>query len=306
MIWSYKMRKTGLFILSAIFLLASVSFGAKTKYRAFTPTAASKSVFLKTGAKQYKYFTVEKGTSFGFQATGPTKIKIRTRAELKSDAKDGEYEIQIWEGDRLIEGRKAKSKASSTNIGGQPEEIGVARTILIHVPKGRHSYRLWITSEKFDTFYARFYQQVKKAKKTEYSAFKPSEFKKRVSLQTGKSDISYYLVDNSGGVTLSVVGPTRLRIYCRASFDSGMKGNAKFSLGLFEQGKEAGKFTGVAKLSSNMNFKEMGDIIPSRLHTFTFKVPEGKHSYEVKKINSASPNLALRFKIMKDGLGMIP
>jgi hypothetical protein len=247
-----------------------------------------------------------KGTSYGFDVVGPTKIKIRTRAELKSGIKEGSYEIQVWEGDHLVEGRKVDTRPSALKLSSAVEMIGLTRSVTLKVPKGKHSYRLWIQSDKFDKFYLRFYQEKKKVNKVEYNSFKPLEFKKQVTLVSGKNSLAYYLVDNSGGVTLSVVGPTNLRVYCRASFGQGMKGNSKFSLGFFEGGREAAKFAGVAKLSQDLNFKEAGDIMPSKLHTFTFDVPEGKHVYEIKKINSTSPNLAVRFKIKKVGLGIIP
>jgi hypothetical protein len=299
-------KLTATLFLAIAFLWPGVSQGAKTKYRVFKPSGAVKGVFLKSGEKRYRYFAVEKGTSFGFDAVGPTKIKIRTRAELKSGIKDGEYEIQVWEGDNLIKGRKAKVKPSAVQLELNSDGIGVARTLVINVPRGKHIYRLWTTSEKFDRIYARFYQEKKKPKKVEYNIFKPYEFKKQVTLSTSKGSVAYYLVDNTGGVTLSVVGPTRLRIFCRANFDQSMKGNAKFSLGLYEKDQEAANFAGVAKMAQNLSFKEAGDIVPSKLHTFTFDVPAGRHLYEIKKINSTSPNLAVRFKIMKVGLGMVP
>jgi hypothetical protein len=299
------MRRTGLLLLAFVFLLSGMSYGAKTKYRIFKPSGVGEGVFLKSGEKQFRYFAIKKGTSFGFEEIGPTKIKIRTRAELLPNVKDGSYEIQVWEGDKLVAGRKASTRSSALSLNSQMDKIGLSRTIVIKVPKGKHSYRLWITSDKYSTFYARFYHEKKKIKKAEYSPYQPSDYKKQVTLIAGKKNTPYYLIDNSGGVTLTVVGPTKIRIYCRANFNEGMKGNSKFSLGLFEKNVEAAKFIGVAKLAQDLNFKEVGDIMPSKLHTYSFDVPEGRHQYEVRKINSASPNLAVRFKIRKVGLGMV-
>jgi len=286
-------------------LLSGIAFGAKTQYRVFRPSGATESVFLKSGEKQFKYFAIKKGASFGFEAVGPTIVKIRTRAELLPIVKEGEYKIEVWEGDKLIAGRKASTRTSAITLNSQMEKIGIARTVVIKVPKGKHAYRLWVTSDKFGTFYARFYQEKKIIKKAEYSTFTPSDFKIQVTLVAGQKNTSYYLVDNAGGVTLTVVGPTRLRIYCRANFSQDMKGNAKFSVGLFDKNMEAARFAGVAKLAQDLTFKEIGDIMPSRLHTFAFDVPAGRHQYEVRKINSASPNLAVRFQIRKVGLGMV-
>jgi hypothetical protein len=301
------MRKAVVFFLAFVFLSGGISFAAKaTKYRAFTPNSAGKSIFLKSATSQRKYFMVDKGTSFGFNAVGPAKVRIRTRAEFATGIKEVDYEIQVWEGDRLIDGRKVKSKPSLLVADGLKTGIGVARSLVITVPKGKHSYRLWIVSEKANKIYARFYQTRKPMKKAEFINYKPYEFKKQVTLAAGKKPATYYLIDQTGGVTLSVVGPTKIQIYCRACFDKNMKGNAKFSLGLFEKGQQAAIFPGVTKASSKIAFKEMADIIPSFLSTFTLSVPDGKHVYELKKVDSAAPNLAVKFKIMKIGLGMVP
>ena len=300
------MKSALIFLTTCFFVITGPSLEAKPKYRVFTPNMTGKSVFLKSGAKRHKYFVVEKGASFGFNVSGPTTVKIRTRAELRSGITDAEYKVEVWEGDHLVEGRKVTTKPSQLTIEGDKGQIAVARTVFLKVPKGKHGYRIWISSEKIDKFYARYYQTTKKPKKVEFSTFKPYEFKKRVTLSSGKNSVNYYLIDSDGGATLSVIGPTRLKIYCRAGFTEDMKGTLKFTLGLFEKGNQVVQFPGVAKATTKSSFKELSDIVPSKLYTYVFDVPDGKHVYEVKKINSASPNLAVRFKITKVALGMVP
>jgi hypothetical protein len=300
------MKRIAIQALALLFLFYGMSFGTNTKYRVFAPSSTVKSVFLKSGAKQYKYYVAEKGTSLGFDVTGPTKVKIRTRGEFRPGVTDAEYQIQVWEGDHLVEGRKARAKVSMLTVPGGSGGIGLARTVILKVPKGKHSYRLWVTSDKLDRFYLRFYQTMSQTKNAGYNIFKPYEFNRSVTLVSAKGNVEYYMVDSSGGVTLSVIGPTTLKIFCRAGFTEDMKGTTKFSLGLFEKGNQVVQFPGVAKAATDLSFKELSHIIPSKLHTFLFDVPDGKHVYEVRKINSASPSLAVRFKIMSDGLGMIP
>lgn len=306
--WSYNMKKVLMLLAAIVFLASGTTSSAKTKvtYRAFTPNNTAKSVFLKSGDGQKKYFIVDKGTSFGFDVVGPTTVKIKTRAEFKPGLKGSDYEIQVWEGDKMVDGRKVKVAPSTLKLDGRQDPIGTARTISFKVPKGKHTYRLWITSAQSDRYYARFYQAKKPAKKSVYNTFKPTHYQKQISLASGKKTISYFLVDNNGGASLDVVGPTKIRLFCRANFSKDMKGSTKFSLGLFEGGKEATQFQGMAKVSKKAHFKELTDLMPSLLHTFTFDVPAGKHTYEVRKINSTSPSLAVRFKIMKASLGMIP
>lgn len=305
MSWSYKMKKIMIAVAAFCLLVSGSSMAAKARYKAFTPTGAGASVFLKSGTYQHKYFVAEKGKSLSFDIVGPAKVKIRTRVDLKAGISAADYEVQVWEGDKLIKGRKVKGSASKKVIlPDASSTIGTAHNLTLVVPKGKHSYRLWLSSDQAEKYYVRFYQTRKTGMKVAYSSFKPVEFKKQINLVTGRKEIAYYLIDNAGGATVNVVGPTKLKILCRANFTPDMKGNAKFTLGLFEKGHIAVQFSAVAKIAPKLAFKELKDSIPSSVHEFIFEVPRGKHAYELRKIDSMAPSLAVRLQISAAGLGM--
>jgi hypothetical protein len=138
--------------------IAFASSGSKMTYKAFTPTGAATSALLQSGTKQVKYSVVEKGTTLSFDITGPATVKIRTRAEFKPDASNIAYEGQIWEGENLIVDRKVKASVSKLTLPGQNIGIFNARDLIIKVPDGKHSYRLWLISDKIDRYYTRFYR----------------------------------------------------------------------------------------------------------------------------------------------------
>jgi hypothetical protein len=92
-------------------------------------------------------------------------------------------------------------------------------------------------------------------------------------------------------------------VYCRTNFDKTIKERSKFALGVFEHGGSVKKFTGIAKMSSKMAYRNRTDLIPSTLHKYTLNVPSGNHTYTFKKVNSAAPNIAVRFKMKEDSLG---
>ena len=207
-----------------------------------------------------------------------------------------EFEIQVWEGDKLVAGKKVKSSKSKLNSVINNVSIGVARDIFFKVPKGKHNYKIKILSEDSKKFYARFYQE-KKKRKPKFITFAPVKNGKTVNLKSKKSDITYYLVDNKGGAELNVIGPAELMIYCRANFDKTMKEKSKFGLGIFENGKSIKKFTGIAKKSLKAAYSDKKELIPSILYKYKFNVPSGKHTYQLKKVNSAAPSLSIRFKM---------
>jgi len=302
---NFKMKRIDVFFLAILFVFNSQGIFAKskTKYRAFSPTDAGKSVMLKSDSNKYKYFELESGKSIGFDVSGPAQVKIRTRAYLPENLLAGEYEVTVWEGSKVKTGRKAKTAVSKISIDGSKDRVGVARDILLKVPRGEHSYTLSMESGNISKFYVRFYQNLQKKKKTAYEAFQPYEFARREKLKSGKSSFSYYFVDDKGGAKLKVIGPTKIKIYCRANFDATLKEKSKFSLGVMENGKSVEIFAAVADKSSKGAYIEVRDVIPSTLHTFILEVPDGEHVYEFRKVNSLSANLAVRFGILRSSLG---
>jgi hypothetical protein len=296
------MRKSIYF--GTIVLLLAFAGGAagKTNYKVFRPEGAGKYEFLKSDGKQYKYFIAEQNQTIDFNVSGPTKLKIRVRPGLEGGIKSADFEIQVWQNDKLVTGRKANAAKSKLSTGTKGVDIGLARDVFLKVPKGMHSYKIKIISTSVKKSYVRFYQE-KKKRKPKYITYKPSQFDKTVKLKSSKSNITYYLIDKDGGVNLSVIGPAEIRIFCRANFDKNIKEKTKFGLGAFENGEAVKKFTGIAKKSSKTVFEDRTDLIPSTLHKYTLKVPTGKHNYTFKKINSAAPTLAIRFKMKENSLG---
>jgi hypothetical protein len=283
-------------------LAFGTAMAAKTKYKVFRPDGAEKYSFLQSNGKKYKYFTLDEGRAIGFKVTGPKKVKIRVRPALEGGIKSANFEVQVWEGNELVAGRKAESRKSKLKVDAKGVEVGLARDLFFKAPKGTHEYEIKIISSDLKKSYVRFYQERKK-KKPKYISYKPSKFEETVKLKGKKSDISYYLVDKEGGVELSVIGPTEVIVYCRTNFDKTIKEKSKFALGVFEHGGSVKKFTGIARMSSKMVYSDRTDLIPAVLQKFTLKVPSGKHTYTFKKVNSAAPNIAIRFKMKENSLG---
>lgn len=304
MIRSYEMKKLSVCLLAILFLFNGQHLRAesKTKYKAFKPSRAGDSVFLKSDLKRYRYYVLEEGQAMYLDITGPTRIKLRSRASLDR-IDSGDYDLYVWEGKKLIAGRKAGTSKSKLKIDGTDKQVGLARDIFFKVPKGKHTYSIMARSEKLDKFYLRFYQQKKTKKKSTYIPYRPYDYTKQTKLKTQKSEIPYYLVEKEGNVKLKVIGPTRINIYCRASFDPTVDDKSKFALGVYEEGKSVEKFTGIARKSNKLAFVDLPDLIPSTLHKFYLDVPSGEHIYAFKKVNSPAPNLAVRFKILENTLG---
>jgi hypothetical protein len=275
---------------------------AKTKYKVFGLDGGDKKVFLQSGDNKYRYYVLDQGQAIDFTVNGPTRVKVRVRPALEGAIQSADYEIQIWEGDKLVTGRKVNSGKSGLAAEEKDAEVGLARDVFFKVPKGNHSYRVKVLSQGVKKSYLRFYQE-KKKKSAGYATYKPSEFKETIRLKSKKSDITYFQVDTDGGVKLSVLGPAEVRIYCRANFDKNIKDKTKFALGVYENGESVKKFTGIAKKSMAAIYSDRADLIPSTLHKYVLNVPSGKHEYTLRKVNSSAPSLSIRFKMKADSLG---
>ncbi len=298
------MRKSIIFCMTILMLALGTAIAAKTKYRVFRPDGAGKHEFLQSDGKKYKYFALQQGQVIDFKVTGPTRVKIRVRPGLEGGIKSADFEVQVWEGEKLAAGRKANSKKSKLQTDAKGLDIGLARDLFFRVPKGKHNYKVTVVSSNVKKSYLRFYQE-KKKKKPKFATYKPTEFDKTVKLKSKKSDITYYLVDKNGGVRLSLIGPAEVVVYCRTNFDKNIKEKSKFALGVFENGETVKNFTGIAKKSTKTVYSDRTDLIPSTLHKYTLNVPSGKHTYTFKKVNSAAPNIAIRFKMKENSLGKI-
>lgn len=278
------------------------AIAAKTNYKVFGLDGGNKKVFLQSGDKKYRYYELDQGQTIDFKVNGPTKVKVRVRPALEGTVKGADFEIHVWEGTKLVAGRKANSGRSKLTSEGKGIGVGMARDIFFTVPKGTHTYKIKVASNVVKKSYLRFYQ-VKKKKAAKFSNYKPSEFKRTIKLKSKNSDLTYYEVDGDGGAKLSVMGPAEVRIYCRANFDEKTSDNSKFALGVFENGASVKKFTGIAKKSKVTIYSDHASLIPSTLHKYIFKVPSGRHEYTLKKINSSAPSLSVRFKMSASSLG---
>lgn len=296
------MRKFVAFATVILILAFGSAMAAKTKYKVFGLDGGNKKVFLQSGDKKYRYYELGQNQTIDFRVNGPTKVKVRVRPALEGDAKSADFEIQVWEGDKMVAGRKTNAGRSKLVSEEKSTGIGLARDIFFKVPKGNHTYVIRVQSKIAKKSYLRFYQ-AKKKKAAKFTTYKPSEFKKTIKLKSKKSDITYYQVDSDGGAKMSVVGPAEMRIYCRANFDEKTNDKSKFALGIFENGASVKKFTGIAKKSGVTIYSDHADLIPSTLHKYIFKVPAGKHEYTFKKINSSAPSLSIRFKMSANSLG---
>jgi len=305
MIRNFNVRLIGSTVIAFVYLFCGLTSDAlaKTNYKAFTPTKAEKNAFLKSDSKKLKYFEIEKNGSIEFDITGPAKIKIRTRAAFSGNAESVAYKLTIWEGNKVRAGRKAKTKHSKLTVDGSDNKIGLARDIFLDVPKGKHVYTVSFSSGEVDMVYARFYMSKPKKKKSAYESYIPYEFVRKEKLKSGKSVSSYYFIDENGGAKIKVIGPTKIKIYCRANFDPTIKEKSKFSFGVFEGEKSVKKFSAIADKSSKSVYTKTPELIPSTMHSFVLDVPGGEHIYEFKKLNSPSPNLAIRFLILSSSLG---
>ena len=296
------MRKVFFCLTLVVMLAISGQLMAKTQYKVFRPEGAGKSEFLQSGKTKYRYFVLDEGKTINFQATGPTKIKLRVRGALEGGIKSANFEVQVWNGNELVTGRKVVTRKSKLNTDLKGVEVGFARDLYFNVPKGKHNYDLKLVSSDIKKSFVRFYQE-KKKKKPKYVSYKPAKFKDSIRLKGSKTDITYYLIDNNGGADLTVIGPAEIMIYCRTNFDKTIKDKSKFALGIFENGEAVKKFSGIAKSSSKMVYSDRPDLIPSTLHKYKFNVPSGKHNYTLKKVNSAAPNISVRFRITENSLG---
>jgi len=296
------MKKMMIALLAFIMIPYTVSFAQNQTYKVFTPSGGNLSEFVQSGENKFRYFILGESEPMYFSVDGPTKLKIRVRSDIL-DKGFTIFEIQIWEGDQLIEGKRVKTGPSNLTALESGRKLGLSRDVFFDAAKGLHNYTVRIISEDAKKFYLRFYQTRRAKNSISYSGYRPTQYNEKITLKSSKNSSTYYIADNTNGVKVRAIGPTEIVIYCRANFDETMKGKSKFALGVYENDLELMKFSGIAEKSKTMIYEERSDLIPSKLHKFNLKVPAGSHEFEIRKVNSAASSLSVRFKMSDDSLG---
>lgn len=284
-----------------IFLVLLISADkALPDRKTFTPFGRPKTVKFDPGkGKSYSYYCLVKEQSMGFAVEGPAKVDIRSRAGLSGQNVIAEYQIQVWEGEYLVEADKFRSKNIEAKFIGTELLPAAYRRTQFEVPLGIHNYRLWLVSDNIDTVFVRLYKSAFAEDEPVKVTMRPLEYNRIVHLYSKKNQTPYFLIDKSNGVKLKVAGPVDLIVRARANFTKDMDGRIGYAITINEDQKEVNTLSATTSKSLTMAYQDYTGVVPSRPTQFIIKVPEGVHIFNFLLKESAAETVSIRFSLPK-------
>ncbi|MBI4721502.1 MAG: hypothetical protein HY769_00610 [Candidatus Stahlbacteria bacterium] len=248
--------------------------------------------------KKANYCQFDSNATISISVKGPTRLKIRTRIELPEGFKGKEkYKIEV-----VKDGKQSKEFVISTepskvsSITGKKNTISKPKNVYLDVPSGTHKFSLRLTEPKNGIGYVRFYRTLRKLK---YASFSPQTYSSVEKILVKEKERTYYKATKEKGVTVEVVGPTKLKVMTRLEFTPQMQGEQTYGLQVIEGEKK--EFTFKTKKSDVSSSASKGQYTPGVGKTVLLSVPKGTHKYEFKPIGANS--ILLRLFIPEKDVG---
>jgi hypothetical protein len=299
------MKRLIILILLAL-VVAFVSIALATSgFRYHKPSAFNKDQQLVISGKTRHYYVLEDEALIEVAVDGPSKLKVMSRLAMKQDADSGSYTFEY-----LVDDSKSAKQISHKTVPSTKAEytdkraasIGLLRTHVIEVPRGKHTYKFRLPQGAAQAVYVRFSQQTNEfTDGTPVIVMTPFEFTSSVDLVTKEESYTYYRVSEKDRVVLKLVGPSTLKILSRIEYDSNMQGKQKWKVQVLEDGAVKRVYNLSSTKSDVNTYRETTNLVPSRAETFYVEIPAGEHVYEFKLPENHRSSI-LRFLMPKSQL----
>jgi len=136
------------------------------------------------------------------------------------------------------------------------------------------------------------------AKKGRFMSIQPAGGKGVILLVKG-TEQTYFQLNQSKEMKLSLEGPGTLKVFTRLNFTSDLKGPHKYSLEI-KEGETITKIYSSASDRSNASYRDL-KFIPGKSRKFTLEIPKGAHTYRFSLKESPSGSVSLRFTYNSEG-----
>jgi len=269
-------------ILAVVFSCALFAGDAfAVKWKAVDATTGEK-VNLTVNGKTSRYYQLASQKNVTLKVTGPTTVKLITRTTVRDKSTFNNYSIvsQIDTKKKKTIGRASSYTKDVVNPKSQ-DLIAKSRDITYKVPSGEHVMTFAVPkSAKYSVFVRLSIPDTVK-KVENYIAYLPNKFKEEVRITVNESEYIYYRVNSENSIELDVIGPTTLKCLSRLEFDHTIRGDKPYRIQIKENGKVVRTKPHQAKVSASALYQTKGDKVIGRGDNLLFKVPAGKHTYQL-------------------------
>lgn len=265
-------------------LSADSSFSAKKKHVVLKPKQAGGEVVIVLGGKNRTYYPLSAEHTSRLEIKGPGTLRILTRARLDDGSSDDVrygvfYKIdgsarQTFEVEDVERAPDASYKGDASGIPGETEEL------ILNINKGKHTVDLTL-QHPLPKVAARYLFTPHSLKKTKWVAMSPLAPLEPVDLHESETTLHCFRFSKEKPLRFEIIGPTELKIRTRVENSFAMKGRVIYRLQIRERDQVVQSFQLSSKRSETATYRDNTKLVPGKPREIVFKVPKGKHFYEI-------------------------
>jgi hypothetical protein len=289
----------------AVLVLGILSFAsAKTRWRTFAPQKFDRKTALQISGKKRIYYTLRKDSEIQLSLTGPTKLRVLSRAEVSSSKESSRYTYLVRRDDgKWVEfTRRSKVSAQAQLARNSSTKISVAQKHVLNVPEGSHTYAFRLPDKGSKSLFLRF-QQIESdfGVPTDVVAITPNSWQESVDLVIREGVTTYYRLHEGTDLALRLIGPAKLKVLARFEFHPDMQGQQDFRVQVLEDGSVKATYPLTATRSDICQYLETSAFVPAKAETFYVEIPRGEHEYRFV-LPESQYSVLLRFLLPKKDL----
>ncbi len=285
-------------------LLSAAGASAKTRWLSLQPDKSPGEICITSGDEEFDYYRLDSDSPLEFSVTGPREVKILTRYVFEPGDPDvAGYTVRVIR-DGVLLMRRALSTGRSeaySSCGERGRPAGIIRRILLDVPKGAHTYQVFLV-ESDRRVAARVFRRVL-VRQSSTVSFTPSTYVSICTLQFSSGSLSeYYGFDQDHPLAFRLVGPTKIKVCTRLEFDPSMNGSQSYGIEVLEDGAGIKDYHYHVRKMETVCYLEHPDVLPGERKCFHIRVPKGPHDYEIRISNGPRRRGAAKIHIPKSDL----
>jgi hypothetical protein len=239
------------------------------------------------------YLLLTKNSPLTFSVEGPTYLRVYTRIFWQKDKIGSQiYKLILQENkidENIITLESEKSDVTRDNRG---RSLSKWRSFYIEIPEGLNNYRLTHWSSPDDTILVKLaYESPKK-----WNEIQASDYGATIEAIEEERILKYYELRRTDEISLSVIGPARIRVISRLNYDEKMIGDQNYTITVEEDGNIE-KFAHKSYKSQIITYRDRKNIVPSNARSFHMNVNEGKHTLKFALTGTIAESAALRFLV---------
>jgi len=268
-------------LLALAFILLSAPLANAYEWVTLKPTGGKKQTLTINGKKR-TYYRLAPGESMQYNVSKYDKVRIITRADLKkSKLKETIYSFRLgYDAGNTQLYARATTADAKVLIGKKKGVVGEDRILMVNNPEGGQTLKLKIGKTAKEPVYFRVQRErIEPIRKAKYVAYNPRKYDKLINLTVRENITPYYLIDKDQKLKVEVNGPTTFKALVRVMMTDDMRGDIKFPIAVYEDGKLKNTYRISTTASEVAVLHDHPEYRPSRGDDMYIEVPKGKHTY---------------------------